>query len=388
MTWPVVKLGDLVTVKGGGTPDKSVPGFWNGDVPWASVKDFKSHELSVTVDSITEAGVKASATQIIPAGNIIVPTRMAVGKVAINAVDMAINQDLKAIFVGPMIDRKYLLHALLANSGPLLAKATGATVKGIKVDVLKSLEIPLPPLEEQKRIAGILDQADALHRLRTRALEKLNTLGQAVFQEMFGDPQSNWPQVAISDVTKDARTGPFGSQLLVSEFVDSGIPVLGIDNVVQNKFLWAKERFITTQKYEQLKRYQVNPGDVLVTIMGTCGRCAVAPHDIGQAINTKHICCMTMQVEKIEPEFLRATLLWDACVLAQLGVEAKGAIMPGLNMGKIASLKFRLPPIEMQKIFIERIENIQADLIRVESATSKAEALFASLQSAAFQGKL
>ncbi|HBY44080.1 MAG TPA: restriction endonuclease subunit S [Brevundimonas sp.] len=311
-------------------------------------------------------------------------------KIALPDFEGVCSTDILPVRPKAKLDRRYLAYFL--RQPDMVAKAnslaTGANLPRLSPKALEQIEIPLPPLEEQKRIAGILDQADALRRLRVRAIEKLNTLGQAVFQEMFGDPQSNWPQVAISNVTKDARTGPFGSQLLVSEFVDSGIPVLGIDNVVQNKFLWAKERFITLQKYEQLRRYQVNPGDVLVTIMGTCGRCAVAPHDIGLAINTKHICCMTMQVEKIEPEFLRATLLWDACVLAQLGVEAKGAIMPGLNMSKIASLKFRLPPLEMQKIFIERIENIQADLIRVESATSKAEALFASLQSAAFQGKL
>jgi type I restriction enzyme S subunit len=195
-----VPLGDIVEIKGGGTPDKKVAAYWDGDIPWASVKDFKSGTLDQTVDRITTAGVAASATNIIPAGHIIVPTRMAVGKAAINTIDMAINQDLKALFPKAAIDTRYLYNVLLASSGTLVEQATGATVKGIKLDVLRSLKIPLPPLEEQKRIAGILDQADALCRLRTRALEKLNTLGQAIFQEMFGDPATEpdrWPTAPL-----------------------------------------------------------------------------------------------------------------------------------------------------------------------------------------------
>lgn len=197
-----VALGELVEIKGGGTPDKSVAEYWDGDIPWASVKGFKSGFLDRTIDRISQRGVASSATQIIPAGSIIVPTRMAVGKVAINTINLAINQDLKALLPGSGVDTRFLYHALLANGRKLEEQATGATVKGIKLDVLRNLEIPFPPLEEQKRIAAILDQADALRRLRHGALDRLNSLGQAIFHEMFGDPTAN---------TKDWVTEPLSS---------------------------------------------------------------------------------------------------------------------------------------------------------------------------------
>jgi len=109
----VVPLGQLVTIKGGGTPNKAIHSYWNGTVPWATVKDFTSSEITATVDRITELGVKNSATNVIPAGAVIVPTRMAVGKAAINAIDLAINQDLKALIPGPLLDCRYLRHVLL-----------------------------------------------------------------------------------------------------------------------------------------------------------------------------------------------------------------------------------------------------------------------------------
>ena len=182
---------------------------------------------------------------------------------------------------------------------PWLRKAGAMKMRGaagqrrVPADFFTSVQIPLPPLAEQKRIAGILDAADALRAKRREALAQLDTLLQSTFLDMFGDPvKSGWTMATVEAVASRQRgairTGPFGSQLLHSEFVDEGIRVLGIDNAVANEFREGQPRFITTQKYEQLRRYTVRPRDVLITIMGTCGRCAVVPDGIRTAINTKH----------------------------------------------------------------------------------------------------
>jgi len=143
-----------------------------------------------------------------------------------------------------------------------------------------SLEIPLPPLPEQHRIVEILDQADALRQQRRQADALSQRILPALFQEMFG--RSDFPIVSIGDLAaserNSIRTGPFGSQLLHSEFSGVGdVAVLGIDNVVTNEFQWDRPRFISIDRYKALQRYTVRPRDILVTIMGSCGRCAIAP---------------------------------------------------------------------------------------------------------------
>ncbi|MBY3557616.1 restriction endonuclease subunit S [Rhizobium laguerreae] len=289
------------------------------------------------------------------------------------------------------LDARYLYH--ITQSPEFVEQARKftkqSTQAGIYLGNLKKIEIPVPPLEEQKRIAAILGKADQLRLKRGQAITLLDSLTQSIFLEMFGETASlDWPSATIGEVALDMRTGPFGSQLLHSEFVDQGVAVLGIDNAVSNRFEWGKARFITEKKYRELSRYTVRPNDVLITIMGTCGRCAVVPDDIPIAINTKHLCCITLDEKKVLPQYLHACFLNNRSVLRQLGVQAKGAVMPGLNMGIIKSLVIPLPPISLQERFRGTLKTVMKQIRFSEFATVYADNLFTSLQQRAFTGQL
>ena len=293
------------------------------------------------------------------------------------------------------LDARYILH-FLRQEWVLAAGESRMTGSGgqrrVPASFIRDLQIPLPSLGEQRRIAGILDAADGLRAKRRESITLLDTLTQSIFQDMFGNPEPAWQQRVVNDVAADhrgsIRTGPFGSQLLHSEFVSSGVAVLGIDNAVANEFRWAERRFITEDKYQQLRRYRVHPGDVLITIMGTTGRCAVVPNDIPLAINTKHLCCITLDRQKCLPEYLHAYFLHHRDAREYLGRQGKGAIMVGLNMGLIKAMPVTLPPIDLQAQFVNRISAAREAREAAVQAANQSDGLFASLQAHAFRGQL
>lgn len=158
--WAVCRLGDLaLTITGGGTPSKNNPSYWGGDIPWASVKDLKDFKyLDDTQDYITQDGLKNSSSNLIPTGRIIVCTRMGLGKVLVNRVPVAINQDLKALELPPEVNTDFFLILYKTRE----VSGTGTTVSGIKQDKLLALPAALPPLEEQSRIVAKVDELMAL----------------------------------------------------------------------------------------------------------------------------------------------------------------------------------------------------------------------------------
>jgi len=301
------------------------------------------------------------------------------------------------VFRDKRICPEYLRQVLVGNPFHVRFMSTVAGVGGSLLRArpahVAKIRIPLPPLPEQRRIAEVLDLAEALRAKRRAALAQLDTLIQSVFLDLFGNSERReWPVTTIAEVAHpdegSIRTGPFGSDLLHSEFVNEGVAVLGIDNAVANEFRWGERRFISESKYSELKRYTVKPGDVLITIMGTCGRCAVVPNDVPVAINTKHLCCITLDSEKCLPSFLHAYFLRHPLARRYLEQTAKGAIMAGLNMGIITAMPIRLPPLSLQHDFARRVASVDKLKIAHRASLTEMDALFAALQHRGFRGEL
>ena len=306
-------------------------------------------------------------------------------------------------FRSGMVDPRFFLFQYLSPQfREFLDTKTirGATVDRFSIKDFPSFPISVPSLAEQERIVGVLDEAFAgLATAQAHAEQNLKN-ARALFDShlhaVFSHPGPGWVEKTVKEVAAPAkgsiRTGPFGSQLLHSEFVDEGIAVLGIDNAVNNEFRWGKSRFITPEKFNQLERYRVYPGDVLITIMGTCGRCAIVPDDIPTAINTKHICCITLDRKQCLSAYLHIYFLHSPQSQEFLTKHAKGAIMAGLNMGLIQELPVMLPPIKVQAEIVKAADTLRAETQRLaglyEQKLAALAALKKSLLHQAFSGAL
>jgi len=190
-----VRLGDICKFQSGGTPSKNESEYFNGTIPWITTVALNGDYItdSDAVDWITEKAINESAAKIVPENSIMVGTRVGVGKVGINKIPMSTSQDIISLL--DINENKwykpYLCKYLLSKSSYLNSQARGATIKGIKIDILASMEISELSIEEQKNISLIFDTITTLISLRKQQLAKLDELVKARFVELFGDPQTN-----------------------------------------------------------------------------------------------------------------------------------------------------------------------------------------------------
>ena len=290
---------------------------------------------------------------------------------------------------------EFLGKFLQSKFSYLRSRATGAAIPHINRKVLETLKIPIFEISDQIRIVTLLSRAEELIAKRKESIRLLDELLKSIFGEMFGTTAKQfeeWPLIEIRQLAADKkgsmRTGPFGSNLLHSEFRTEGdVIVLGIDNAVNNRFECGK-RFITKEKYEKLKSYRIYPKDVIITIMGTTGRSAVIPDDIPLTINTKHLAAITLNKSIANPYFISYAIHSSPFIKAQLKRQNRGAIMSGLNLGIIKKLKIKRPPIELQNKFEYIINKVDHLKIKYKNSFLELENLYGSLSQRAFREEL
>jgi type I restriction enzyme S subunit len=218
------QLGDCCEIVSGATPDTGTADYWEGDICWATPKDLSNldgHYISDTPRKLTQLGLNNCSASILPPYSVLFSSRAPIGHVAINTVPMATNQGFKSFVPGKEVDAKFLFHWLRANRSYLEGLGVGATFKEVSKAVVSKVEVPVPPLSEQRRIAAILDKADALRAKRREALAQLDRLAQSIFVEMFGDPATNpkgFPVRKLGDLIKFEG----GAQPPASTFSDVG----------------------------------------------------------------------------------------------------------------------------------------------------------------------
>lgn len=348
--WNYKPLGDICNIVGGGTPSKKNESFYQGNIPWATVRDMNQDIITETSFKITEDAVRNSSTNIIKSNNVVIATRVGLGKVCLLGKDTAINQDLRGIIPKKkdVISVFFLFWWLKSIAHIIEQEGTGATVKGVKLPFVKSLRVPLPPLLEQQRIVSILDEVfegigNAVTNVE-RNLENSRELFESYLNGVFERNGNGWKEKVFDEVCDFVR-GPFGGSLKKSCFVDNGYAVYEQQHAIKNQFTRIRY-FIDDKKFDEMKRFELYPGDLIMSCSGTMGRVAIAPPDIQRGIINQALLKLSPN-KNIAAEFLKYWMTSEN-FQDQISFHAKGAAIK--NVASVKVLKRISAPVPRRNI--------------------------------------
>jgi len=441
--WFWVKSGSILNFVGGGTPAKDNNGYWNGDIPWATVKDIKKDYLSSTVDQITNQGLENSSATLAKPNELLLVTRMSPGKSTITEISTAINQDLKII--RPKFEiPSYFLRLFFELKTPLIESiSTGSTVKGIQVAKLKELAFPFPPLAEQKRISekvenlfSKIDKAEQLieESKKSFKIRRASILDKAFCGELTSEWRNNNNSLSLVDewvremkiVKEEKRKDKFKDQLnssvldelyelpkewrwvRLNDLIDqstygtssktndnkSGKPVLRMGNIIDGCFDLNNLKYLNNENEDVLK-YDLEPNDLLFNrtnsyeLVGKTslitpemsGKYAFASYLIRIRLLDKDVLASYI-VHYINSHLGRGILL--SMVSQQVG-------QANINSQKLASLPIPLPPkeevIKITRV-LDKYRSLEREQKKMMNIEEHIENLKKSILSKAFKGKL
>jgi type I restriction enzyme S subunit len=384
-----ITIGEVCSFLNGGTPSKSVERYFQGDIPWITGADITSPVVTTARSFITKEAVTSSATNRVPAGTVLLVTRTSIGKVATAGVDLCFSQDITAIT--PDASRShasYLVEFLKTQETHFERQARGATIKGITRQVVGDLEIPLPPLAEQRRIAEVLDRAEALRSKRRAALAQLDSLTQSLFLDLFGDPATNpkgFPKKPLASLVRDDDTINYGV-VQPGDDLDEGVPLVRVGDLIEGKVRHSELKRIAPSIEAAYKRSRLRGDEILVSCVGSIGVVALANESV-KGFNIARAVARIPLAETTCRLFMAAYLSTDF-VQRYFTNELRTVSQPTLNIKQLSETAVVLPPIQSQREFARRVTAVEALKTAQRASLAELDALFATLQHRAFRGEL
>ena len=392
MSYPQKSLLELGEIQTGSTPLTAEASYWGGEFPFVTPGELDQDQpVTLTPRTLSEEG--ALQSRVLQADAVMICCIGSLGKIGIAGRPVVTNQQINSIQFDPQkIWPKYGYYACQRLKPRLLSMAPATTIPIVSKSKFGQLEIPVPPLVQQRRIAAILDQADALRAKRREALAQLDSLTQSIFNEMFGDPERNeksWPDaLTLGDVADIASGVTKGRNL--GEKVTRVLPYLAVANV-QDKSLRLDGIKSIEATEDEIRRYRLQKNDLLLTEGGDpdkLGRGTLWNDELPECIHQNHVFRVRLTSDQLSPLFLN----W--LVGSQRGKKyfLKSAKQitgnASINMTQLRKFPLLVPPRHLQQAFASRIKSAETLKITHNAALQELDRLFASLQHRAFQGEL
>ena len=376
------KIGDICKIVSGSTPKTNIEEYWDGDINWITPAelDENTYIINESVRKITELGVKKTGLTPLPEGTVILSSRAPIGKVAIAGCEMYCNQGFKNLICSEKINNRYLFWFLKSKTNFLNSLGRGATFKELSKQIVASIKIHLPNMEEQLNIVKKMEKMSEIIQLRTREIKLLDSLIKARFVEMFGDPVINnkdWSTDKLKAVTSKIGSGatPRGGK---ESYQGEGISLIRSMNVHDGEFEYKDLAHITDEQADQLSNVAVEPHDVFINITGaSVARSCVVPDDVLPARVNQHVCIIRCLCDKLDYTFASNMFLNSSFKTSLLSIgESGGATRQAITKQQLENLVVILPPIELQKRFADFFKHVDKSKVAVQKALDKTQVLF------------
>ena len=353
--WPLVALRDVCSeILSGGTPSTKNDAYWQGDIPWITSADIVDIQTAIPRKFITEAAVRESATNIIPSGNVIVVTRVGLGKLFRNDFDVCISQDSQGLILKEGVSADFLVYVLKERVASFKNTSQGSTIQGVTKRQLAELQIPLPPLEVQREIVAEIEGYQ-------RVIDGARAVIENYRAQIAVDPE--WPLITFAEAPFQIIDGDRGVNYPTKEdFSSEGYCVfLNTKNVRSDGFNFDEMEFITREKDEALRKGRLSRGDVVLTTRGTIGNVGYydkfTPFDVVR-INSG------MLIFRPDENRLSGNYLFrffqSQNFKEQRDAIVSGAAQPQLPIRSLNEARLPLPDLETQHAIVAEVETEQA----------------------------
>lgn len=421
-TWEVKSIKYMINqIQTGTTPSTKNDDYFDGEIQWFTPSDFNiDKELIKSSRTLSELAIKENEAKIFPKDTVVlVGIGATVGKVATLGCKSSFNQQITGLISNKVkLESRYLYYWFFENRETIKSIANYTTLPIINNEFIKNYKVFVPTIDEQKQIASFLDkktsEIDTLISEKEKLIELLKEKRQAIITEavtkglnpnvkmkgsgveLIGEIPEHWSVTSVKRVISKGKEGmkigPFGSDLKLEEMNESlPFKVYGQENLINDDFNLGR-RFITEEKFKEMSAYELFPGDITISMMGTIGKCKVIPKGIVRGIMDSHLIRIRTNKNIIVSEFLQILIDSSYYVYNQLINQSKGSIMNGLNSTIIKNIIIALPNICEQVEILNYVKrkNKEISIIveNIENQTVKLKQYKQSLISEAVTGKI
>ena len=370
----MAKLGELFPVTSGGTPSRKHQEYYQGGtIPWVKTGDLKEKYLFDTDEKITNRGLENSSARLYPIDTVLLAMYGAtIGAASILKIEAATNQACAAFEKCDNVLPEYLYAFLESQRSRFIKDAVGGAQPNISAGYLKQIDMPLLPLDEQCRIAAVLDKVSGLIAKRREQLDKLDELVKARFVEMFGDETEfdRWPSCTIGDVA-DICVGVVIKP--TQYYADHGIPAFRSLNIGEMRVKDGDWVYFTKEGHQKNQKSVVRKNDVLVVRSGAPGTACVASEKY-DGYNAVDIIIAHPDNTKVDSTFLAAFTNMPHG-MNQIRGRTGGAAQQHFNVGGYKTLRLIMPPIDQQQKFASFVKQTDKSKLTIQQSLDKLEVM-------------